>query len=116
LKVQIFLGLQKIHGKFGSGCLPEKDSEVNLQTGKKSDGDLPARMQCIRDTMKTLDKNGKYHLSFRIICSISIAVSASGFLPDDKGSIPLWSTKCGLNTEHLTHNQGPVFKIKVKIS
>ena len=24
--------------------------------------------------------------------SISIAVSASGFLPDDKGSIPLWST------------------------
>ncbi len=30
---------------------------------------------------------------FQTICSISIEVSAFGFLPNDKGSIPLWSTK-----------------------
>lgn len=30
--------------------------------------------------------------AFQTICSISIEVSAFGFLPNDKGSIPLWST------------------------
>ncbi len=29
--------------------------------------------------------------AFQTICSISIEVSAFGFLPNDKGSIPLWS-------------------------
>jgi hypothetical protein len=71
-------------------------------------------MQRIRDTMKTLDKNGEYHLSFRIICSISIAVSASGFLPDDKGSIPLCSAKSDLNIGHLAHNQDPYLKLKLR--
>lgn len=32
------------------------------------------------------------NLAFQTICSISIMVSAFGFLPNDKGSIPLWNT------------------------
>lgn len=32
------------------------------------------------------------NLAFQTIGSISIEVSAFGFLPNDKGSIPLWNT------------------------
>lgn len=62
---------------------PGEEAEMNLRTGKIT------VVVYLPWTQEVASSN----LAFQTIGSISIVVSAFGFLPDDKGSIPLWNTK-----------------------
>ncbi len=62
---------------------PGEEAEMNLRTGKIT------VVVYLPWTQEVASSN----LAFQTIGSISIVVSAFGFLPDDKGSTPLWNTK-----------------------
>lgn|GEM_PF-4173539 len=53
--------------------------------------------------------------AFQTVCSISIAVSAFGFLPNDKGSIPLWSAK-NVNFSQMNYNKNGFVAQWVRVS
>lgn len=68
---------------FSSDCLSEKNFEVNRKTGKITVVVYPPW------TREVIGSNP----IFQTMGSISIVMNAFGFLPKDKGLIPLWSTK-----------------------
>ena len=73
---------KKVHGKFPIRLSPGKETEVNPKAGKITVVVYPSWTREVASS----------NLAFQTICSISIVVSAFGFLPNDKGSIPLWNT------------------------
>lgn len=82
LEVRILSESPKVHGRFPIRLSPGKETEVNPKAGKITVVVYPSWTREVASS----------NLAFQTIGSISIVASASGFLPDDKGSIPLWNT------------------------